>query len=343
MAFSFFGHGKLHALLAAALLASTAAAAAPTHYPLTVQNCGMAVTIDKSPARVVSIGQGNTEILLSLGLADRIVGTAVWFAPVLPAYAAENAKIRRLADNDPSFEAVVGQNPDLVTAQYEWHVGPKGSVGTRAQFAALKIPTYISPADCVEKDNSAGGDGVRKQLFTMDLVYQEITDTARIFDVADRGDALVAKLKRREADAIASVAANNAKGLSVAFWFSSREVKGDAFMAGRNGVPAYILSVLGDRNVIDTNDEWPTVSWEAIAAGNPAVIVVARMDRRRFPADDVSTKLNFLKTDPVVSRLDAVQRQRIIVMDAQAMNPGIRTIDGIEALADGIEATGMNH
>jgi iron complex transport system substrate-binding protein len=329
------------AVCAAALLALAAsdARAEPTKYPLTIRNCGMDVTFAKAPLRVVSIGQSNTEILLSLGLADKIVGTAVWFEPVLPQFAAANAAIKRLADNDPSFEAVVGQNPDLVTAQYEGHVGKKGSVGAREQFAGLKIPTYIAPADCTEKDNSGGGDGVRAQLFSMDLIYQEIHEFAAIFDVADRGDQLAATLRKREMDAIASVAGGK-KDVPVVFWFSSREVKGDAFVAGKNGVPAYILSALGDRNVIATNDEWPAASWETIAAANPAVIVVAKMERRRFPADDIAAKLNFLQTDPVVSRMEAVRAGHVVVMDAEAMNPTIRAIDGIEALADGIKALG---
>lgn len=325
----------------AVLLAQAAMAAGPTQYPLTIHNCGADITFDKPPSRVVSIGQSNTEILYSLGLADKVVGTAVWFEPVLPQYAAADAKIKRLADNDPSFESVVGQEPDLVTAQYEWHIGPHGSVGKREQFTALKIPTYIAPADCVEKDNSGGGDGVRLHMFNMGLIYQEIHDFAAIFNVNDRGDALVAELQRREAGAIAAVAGAKAKNIPVLFWFSSREVKGDAFVAGKNGAPAYILSTLGDRNVITTNDEWPTLSWEAITAANPAVIVVARMDRRRFPADDIDVKLNFLHTDPVVSQLEAVRKNRIVIMGAQSMNPTIRTIDGIEALAQGIQSFGL--
>ena len=115
-------------------------------------------------------------------------------------------------------------------------------------------------------------------------------------------------------------------------------MKGDAFVAGQNGVPGYMLSVLGDRNVIRTDDEWPTVSWETIAAADPAVIVVARMDRRRFPADDVATKLNFLQTDPVASRMRAVRDHHVVVIDAEAMNPTIRTIDGIEALAAAVKS-----
>ena len=318
-------------------------AAGATVYPLTIQNCGMSVTFDHAPRRAVSIGQSSTETLLSLGLADRIVGTAAWFGPVLKPYEAANAKIKRLADNDPSFESVVAREPDLVAAQYEWHVGAHGSVGTRQQFADLKIPTYIAPADCVEKDNSAGGDGVRKQMFTMALVYQEIRDLAAIFDVNDRGAALIDDLKKREADAVAAVAGSKAKDVPVLFWFSSKDVKGDAFAAGKNGAPAYIMRVLGARNVITTQEEWPLASWESIVATDPKVIVIARMDRRRFPADDLDVKLRFLDTDPVVSQLAAVKDRHFVVMDALSMNPSMRTIDGIEALANGIESLGRQN
>jgi iron complex transport system substrate-binding protein len=319
---------------------SSANAAEPTRYPLMVQNCGMEVTFTHAPGRAVSIGQGTTEILLSLGLADRIAGTAVWVGPVLPQFAAETARIPRLADNDPSFEAVVGRSPDLIAAQLEWHVGARGRVGRREQFTDLGIPTYVSPADCAAKDNSGSGDGTRRDPFTMSLIHQEIRELAAIFDVADRGEELVAELRRRETEAVAAVARARAQGLSAAFWYSSREVKGDAFVAGRNGGAAYIMRTLGLRNVIETDDEWPTVSWEAIVAARPDILVLAQMDRRRFPADDVAVKRHFLDTDPVTSQMPAVRTGRVIVLDAQAMNPTIRTIDGIEAVARGI--TGLN-
>jgi iron complex transport system substrate-binding protein len=334
---------RLSTLAGLALLAlglAPAASAAPTQYPLTIQNCGVSVTFTHAPQRAVSIGQSSTEILLSLGLADRVVGTAVWFGPVLKGYEAANDKIKRLADNDPSFESVVGQEPDLVTAQYEWHVGPNGSVGKREQFAELGIPTYIAPADCVEKDNSGGGDGVRKQLFSMDLVYQEIHELAAIFDVSDQGDALVDRLKQREAAAIAAVAGLKGSNVPVVFWFSSKEVQGDGFMAGKNGVPAYIMQTLGARNIIRTEEEWPSVSWEQVAASDPAIIVIAEMSRRRYAADDPAVKLNFLATDPVVSKLPAVRDKHFVMMDVQAMEASIRVVDGIEALANGIKAFG---
>jgi iron complex transport system substrate-binding protein len=41
-----------------------------------------------------------------------------------------------------------------------------------------------------------------------------------------------------------------------------------------------------------------------------------------------------------VSQMQAAQQHRFVVMDAQSMNPTIRTIDGIEVLANRIRALG---
>ncbi|NEI98927.1 ABC transporter substrate-binding protein [Rhizobium ruizarguesonis] len=314
---------------------------AATQYPLTVTNCGQQVTFEKAPSKVVSIGQGMTEVLFSLGLADKIAGTAVWVGPVLPQYAEANSKIKRLADNDPSFESVVGQEPDLVAAEFEWHVGAQGSVGKREQFKDLGINTYLAPADCVAKVNTDGGDGVRGELFTMELIYREIAELSEIFDVKERGDALISELKKREADAVASISGASGKNLPIVFWFSSKEVNGDAFIAGKNSAPAYILKTIGAKNVITTEEEWPLVGWETIAQANPAVIVLATMDRRRYAADDPKVKVDFLENDPVTKELDAVKNKHFVMMDAQSMNPTIRTIDGIETLANGIKSFGL--
>lgn len=323
-----------------AVIAATAVAAA-TQYPLTLENCRERVTFPAPPKRVVAIGQTQTEILYALGLGERVVGTAVWFSPVAEPFRAVDAKVKRLADNDPSFESVLAQEPDLVTAMFEWHVGPNGIVAKRDQFAKVKVPTYVAPADCVGKDNSGAGDGVRTQMFTMELVYRNIREFGQIFDVSERAEALVAALKAREAKAVQAVAGLEARDVSMVVWFSSRDIKGDAFMAGRTGVPAYILSKLGARNIISTTEEWPLVGWESIAVANPAVIVAVKMDRRRFPADDIGKKLDFLKTDPVASKLDAVRNNRIVVMDVGATRPGLDTVDGIEAIAKAIAEFGL--
>ena len=63
---------------------------------------------------------------------------------------------------------MAAKKPELVTTRLEVHVGPQGVVGTRQQFNNLGINVYAMPADCVGKDNLAGGDGSRKVPFSID-------------------------------------------------------------------------------------------------------------------------------------------------------------------------------
>ena len=327
-------------LLASALCATGlgVAAQADTTYPLTLENCGSEVTFDKAPETTVTVGQAATEVLYALGLGEKVTGTSVWFTKVLPEFEELNAGVERLADNDPSFESVVAKRPGLVSVQYEWHVGPQGIVATREQFSDLGIPTYVLPADCVGKDNTKGSDGTRLEMYEMSSVYRGIEEMAQIFNVPERGTELVASLKARETAAIETAKALDLTDSSAVFWFSSAEMDIDPYVAGQAGAPAYMMEALGLRNVIESNEEWPTVSWETIARANPSVTVVARMERRRFEADDVEKKLEFLRTDPVASQMDAVKNDRIVILDAHAMDPSIRNISALETLAEALPA-----
>jgi iron complex transport system substrate-binding protein len=306
-----------------------------TVYPLTLSNCGHTLVFDAAPLRVVSLGQASTELLLSLGLAERMVGTGIWFGPVQAELKTDNDKVPRLADNAPSFEAVAGASPELVTAQYTYHIGPKGEVATVEQLASLGIKAYLSPSDCEGKTVTAtsNADGSRTVPFTFELVIQEIHELAKIFDVQHQGNVLAQQLNDRLDQAITQAQRTSHAPLSVVYWFSSSRLEGDPWVAGRQGVPAYISQALGLENIIDSNDEWPSVSWEHIAAQDPDLIVITRMDRRLYPADDVEKKLSFLRTDPVTRQLSAVRNHRVIIVDAQSLNPSMRVVDGIEAIS----------
>lgn len=330
-------------LTATSLLPASYAMADATTYPVNLTNCGVEISVASAPEQTVTVGQSATEILYSLGLADRVNGTSVWFNPVLPQYAEANDEIERIANDDPSFEAVVNKRPDLVAAQYEWHVGPTGSVASRDQFHELGINTYIMPADCDTKDNSTGDDGTRTAAFSTDSIYKGITELAEIYDVQDAGEVLIADLTAREQRAIDLASSLDLpQDLSAAFWFSSTDLGVSPFVAGQLGAPGYMMEKLGIRNVIESDDEWPTVGWESIARADPDVLVIASMDRRRFPADDIEAKREFLRSDPVTREMNAVKNNRIVEMDAHAMSATMRTIYGLESLAEALSNMSFN-
>ena len=88
---------------------------------------------------------------------------------------------------------------------------------------------------------------------------------------------------------------------------------------------------------MESSEEWPTVGWETIAKANPTYIVLADLQRRKFPADAVEVKMEFLKNDPVASQMDAVKEGRVLILDAHAMDATIRTISGLELMAEAME------
>lgn len=315
-------------------------AEAATQYPLTIDNCGASVTFQKAPERAVGLGQNSAEILLMLGLEDKMVGTAFWPSKVLPQLEAANAKVKLLTVEFPTFESILAQNPDFVAAALPSLIGPTSKVAKREDFDKVGVPSYISPSTCLSTEKVKNEYGSREQLWSMDLLYKEIAELSQIFDVADRGDALIADFKKREAALRASVSADGKK-LSYVFWFSSPSPTADAYLGGKNGASGFIADVLGGKNAIDTEAEWPTLGWEGIIAANPDVIVVANLDRNRWELDKPDAKIKFLTTDPAVSQITAVKNKAMVVMDGQAMNPTVRTIYGAEQVAEQLKALGL--
>ncbi|MDO5056300.1 MAG: ABC transporter substrate-binding protein [Lautropia sp.] len=335
----------------------SASSATRTRYPLTLTNCGVQVTYRQAPQRAVGLGQNSAEILLLLGLQDRMVGTAFWPSKVMPSLEKANAQVKRLSTEFPTLESVLSTEPDFVAAALPSLLGPNSKVAKREDFERLGVPTYLSPGTCLDTSKSKDAVyGDRAQLWSTALLYQEIDELSRIFDVADRGQALIRDLKVRE-QAIRVTGAERdgqadkahdtnpsgkaAKPLSYLFWFSSPSPSADAYLAGKNGASGFIADLLGGRNAIDTETEWPTLGWEGIIASEPDVIVVARLDRDRWQMDKVEEKIRFLTTDPATRQMKAVRNQAIVVMDGQAMNPSVRTLFGAEEVARQLRDKGL--
>ncbi|UAN50274.1 ABC transporter substrate-binding protein [Serratia sp. JSRIV002] len=328
-------------ICALGMVLASASSALATTYPLTIENCGYKETFTKAPERVVALGQNTVEILLLLGLQDKIVASAFWPTKVLPQLAEQNEKIKTLTVEIPTLESILAQNPDFVPAQLPLLLGPESKVAKREDLATVGVNSYMSPGMCATKKDIGDMYGSRQKLWDTTFLYQEIADFAKIFNVEDRGQALIADFKQREANLRREFGKNN-QDLSFVFWFSSSSPSSDAYVGGKNSASGFIANLLGGHNAITSETEWPTVGWESIIAANPNVIVVSSLDRNRWALDNAEEKIKFLKTDPAVSQLDAVKKGHIVVMDGQAMNPTIRTLYGAEQVGEQLRNLGLD-
>ncbi|MFR2333022.1 MAG: hypothetical protein ACLS63_08950, partial [Flavonifractor plautii] len=95
-----------------------------TEYPLTITTYNynkepVEYTFAKAPERVYAYAQDNIEILLSLGLADRIVAASGMDGEIAPELADEFAKIDYHEDTGVlSKEDLLALEPDFIAAWY---------------------------------------------------------------------------------------------------------------------------------------------------------------------------------------------------------------------------------
>lgn len=294
--------------------ADDAADAAASGYPLTIDNCGTEVTFESAPERVVTIKSSTAELLLALGLQDRIVGTAFSDGPVPDEYAAAASGLEVLSDKVPSQEVTLAAEPDLVFAGWESNLSAEGA-GDRATLQQLGVATYVAPAACKEA-------GYMPDPLTFDGVFADFEQAGAIFGVPDAAADLVAD-QRSALEAIEP----NGDGLT-ALWYSS----GDdvPYVGAGIGAPQMIMDAAGLANVAaDVHDSWTSMGWEAIVAADPDVIVLVDA-----PWNTADSKVAKLEANPATAALPAVQQRRYLVVDFPSTEAGVRNVGAVASLVD---------
>ena len=314
------------ALLLAGCAAGTAADptadattdAAASGYPLTVDNCGTEVTFDAAPERVVTIKSSTAELLLALGLEDRIVGTAFSDGPVPDEYSGAASGLEVLSDKVPSQEVTLAAEPDLVFAGWESNLPAEGA-GDRAALEQLGVATYVAPAACKE-------EGYMPDPLTFDGVFADFEEAGAIFGVPDAAADLVAD-QRAALDAIEP----NDEGLT-ALWYSSGYDQ--PFVGAGIGAPQMIMEAAGLENVVaDVHDSWTSLSWEAVVDADPDVIVLVDA-----PWNTADSKIAKLEANAATAALPAVQQGRYVIVDFPSTEAGVRNVAAVASVVEQLEA-----
>jgi len=313
----------------ALLLGGCAASPAPSAretasaagYPVSLENCGTPVTVAAAPQRVVTIKSSATELMLALGLEDRIVGSAFLDGPLPTGLEAAGSKINVMSDFLPGQEAVLGLTPDFIYGGWESNFSADG-VGERDALTTLGIGSYVSPAACK-------GDAMPDPL-TFDSVFSEITEAGQIFGVTDAAATLVDSL---QGDLAAlTPAATTEADRPTALWYSSGT--DTPYVGAGIGSPEMIMDAAGLTNIFhDVHDTWTSVGWESIIEANPSVIVL--VDATWNTAAD---KIANLETSAATQELDAVVNKRYIVLPFASTEAGIRNVEAAASTIDQLAA-----
>jgi iron complex transport system substrate-binding protein len=288
--------------------------------PVVIQNCDTKVTFASAPKRVVSIKSTSTEILLALGLGDRIVGTAFQDGPVPAKWSAEAARLHKISDFMPSEEALLALEPDMVYSGWE-SAFSADQAGTRSELTALGVGSYVQPAACRTT-------GAPAKLSFPDI-FGELKQVGSIFRV----DAAATKLVTQQKAELATVH-KNTKGLT-ALWYSSGT--DTPYVGAGTGAPELVMETVGLRNVAaDVKQTWSSLGWESIVADDPDVIILIDASW-----NTAASKIASLESNPATAQLSAVKNHRYITLPFPASEAGVRTVDAAVSVSKQLTALGL--
>ena len=264
-------------------------------------------TFTDVPQRAVSLSGFATQMMMALGLEDKMVGYGYMDNEIPDKYKDAFSKLTCLADGNPSQEQLLAVEPDFLT-------------GWASTFSEKNFPLSF----CDENGIKAYVPQVEYAPASMESVYKDFENLGSIFGVEDRANEIVSDMKNR-VQAVQD-AVKNEDPVKV-FIYDSGE---DAPFTASAGLPTDMISLAGGKNVFaDTKSNWTSVDWEDVINANPDYIIV--MDY--IASDPIQDKINFLKSDDALSNITAIKNNNISVIGLTDVTGCYESVDAIVQMA----------
>lgn len=281
-----------------------------------VQSCNRTVTFDTPPTKAISNDVNLTEMMLVLGLSDRMVGyTGISGWNKLDPEMREGVKeLPELSEKYPSKEVLVGADADFFFAG--WNYGMKvGGEVTPETLEPFGIKVYELTESCTHI--------MKKDKASIEDMYNDLLNLGRIFGEEERAADIVQEYRTELLE--------ETKGLDVSspvrvFVYDSGE--DTPFTAGLYAMPTALIEAAGGTNIMnDFQKSWGTVTWEAVIDRNPEVIVIVN-----YGSVTAAQKRDFMMSNPAFASIDAVKNDRFVTLEYVEATPGPRNINAVKTL-----------
>jgi iron complex transport system substrate-binding protein len=284
---------------------------------VTLENCGREVVIDGVPDAAIGMHPAQTELMLRLGVADRIVGQAQASAHELPDDVAALAEDIPVIGGlmPPSREDLLSVEPDFVYSPTTYEFNAEQGFASIEQIESAGAGVYVATGGCQDRRMT----GEVTDLFT------DVENLGAIFNVSAVADELIAEGQAELDDVAAAVA--EVDQLRVAQVY----VEGATLSAIGAGTELDILRRAGADSVY--TPEQPafdsffaaTITPESLAAEQPDALVFSVYD----DAHEQAVRDYLQATFP---DMPAVRDGRLIAVSSADVFPG--TLGNIEVVRE---------
>jgi iron complex transport system substrate-binding protein len=289
------------------------AAALPLSITEEINGEKVTVTFERAPQRAVSLSQFSTEMLLALGLRERMVGTAFLEEAVSEKVKRDYEAVPVLAEKWPSLEVFLAAAPDFAVG---WGVA-FSKKGVEAQSIISKGVKIFIPKSTVEFNA------------TMDTLMDDFVTLGKIFGIEDDAEKYVAR-ERDRLEAIGGKISN----LPVKTFFLYDSGDTEPFTVFE-GFTTNLLKMGGAHNILSgkgVQKTWGKANWEDVIAGDPDYFIIVEYDTAIRAQTDWESKIDYIKNNPRLQGLKAVKNEAFIRVRLADICPGIRNVDFLESL-----------
>ena len=273
--------------------------------------------VDKVPTRAISMSQATTEMMLTLGLEDKMVGTAMKEEDIYPPLQQAYDKVKVLAEKWPSYETFMAEKPDFATG---WEV-PFTKRGIPAErITSQGVPIFIPSS-------------MQKLDADLDTVFADMLKYGEIFGVNGAAKTWVDAQKK-----LLATVQDKIKDLPKKKIFVYDSSDGQPFTAFK-GYTTNVLKLIGAENVMESagvDKTWAATNWESVVAANPDYIIIADYSNGVRNDEDFQEKVATLKSNPQLQDVTAVRENHFVKVKLSEITPGVRTVESLQRLAEEI-------
>ena len=316
---------KILSLLVALILAATSLAALAEAYPVTIQTFNhsmepVEVTVEKAPEHVIVGYQDCVEIMLKLGLGDRIVCAFGLDEMITDGELADEFAKIPYYDTRPSQEEMIALEPDAIIGWYSLFADDRA--GDTTFWNERGVATYMAL-------NSGGNLKQLPDGQTVENEMEDILNIGAMFGKTEEAQAIVDEMYAEIDKVVAYMQESGVEPMSVAIL----EDEGDSFRVyGTTTIGGNIAEAVGAQLAVASEDG-SNIGVEDLIAADPDKIFMIWFEGYITPEEAVASIVD----NPAFASLRAVQNGDVYALNlVQVYCPGLHMMEAIQTFGAGL-------
>ena len=263
---------------------------------------GTEVNIPTKLEKIISTAPSNTEVLMALGLGDKLVAIDKYSTDI----EGINTELPQIDFLNPDAETIIGLEPDIVIASGHNKTGSVEDPFKAISEAGIPV-VYIPSSDSI------------------DGIYKDIEFIADVVNERSKGKEIVDDMKA-QVEEIKAIGDTITDKKSVYF-----EISPAPYLSsfGKSTFLNEMIEIIGAKNIFENEEGWISPTAEAIIDANPDVIIT-NAGYMENPTEEI-------KSRDAWENINAIKNNEVYLVDQNASSrPSQNVIKALEQMAKAV-------